>query len=436
MGYFSGTLQKGSQGEETKKWQNFLKSQGYDLAVDGIFGDITDKFTRDYQQKNGLTVDGIVGKNTLAKAGFSDVNTPVSAPTIAPMPTAPKYDTTTWDDTEKGNGALDAYNTAKDAVANFGDFGFSNQDYLTQVKDKIMNRDPFSYDINGDALYQQYKDKYIQQGKMAMGDAIGQASAMTGGYGNSYAQSVGQQAYQAQLENLNDIVPELYQMALNKYNMDGQELYNQYAMLTDDYNREYGVWIDKYGRYMDALGIAQGDYYNGADMFYTEQNNKNDIAGKEFDDAMSIWENKTDNAWKTAEWEENGRQSVIDETWKQKEFDALYGNKTTGVSNVGAPKTPPANKKKGYEYAIDDTKPKTSQVDTNSKAITGFKNSIYPEKNHDAIARKMYGPYTAYVAVQLARDTSLSEAEKMYLITYYGITESDLQYARDKGYDI
>ena len=48
----------------------------------------------------------------------------------------------------------------------------------------------------------------------------------------------------------------------------------------------------------------------------------------------------------------------------------------------------------------------------------------------------MYGPYTAYVAVQLAKDTSLSDEEKMYLITYYGITDSDLQYAKDKGYNI
>ena len=75
---------------------------------------------------------------------------------------------------------------------------------------------------------------------MAMGDAIGQASAMTGGYGNSYAQSVGQQAYQAQLDNLNDKVPELWQMAYDQYRQDGQDLYNQYAMLGEQENMDYG----------------------------------------------------------------------------------------------------------------------------------------------------------------------------------------------------
>ena len=75
-------------------------------------------------------------------------------------------------------------------------------DQLKTITDDILTRKKFTYDLNGDALYQQYKDKFIRQGKLAMGDAIGQASAMTGGYGNSWAQSVGQQAFQNQLQNL------------------------------------------------------------------------------------------------------------------------------------------------------------------------------------------------------------------------------------------
>ena len=78
---------------------------------------------------------------------------------------------------------------------------------LKEAMDRINNREKFSYDLNGDALYQQYKDKYIQQGKMAMQDTMGQAAALTGGYGNSSAATAGNQAEQAQLNNLNDISP-------------------------------------------------------------------------------------------------------------------------------------------------------------------------------------------------------------------------------------
>jgi hypothetical protein len=232
----------------------------------------------------------------------------VVAPTLDPAPTRPTYDTSTWDSTSKGSGALGAYNSAKDAVTNYGDFTYGNKSQLDNIINSILNREKFSYDLNGDALYQQYKDKYIQQGKMAMGDAIGQASAMTGGYGNSYAQSVGQQMYQKELQNLNDIVPELWQMALDKYNMEGQDLYNQYGMLSDDYNREYGAWNDEYGRTMDAYNIASDAYYKGADMFYTEQNNKNNVAGSEFDDAMDIWKANTNNSWKEAEWDRDNER--------------------------------------------------------------------------------------------------------------------------------
>ena len=355
--YNGSTLQKGSTGEETRKWQEFLRSQGYVLDADGIFGDITAQQTRHWQRANGLDADGIVGELTWGKAGFSNGN-PVSAPTTAPATAAPTYDNTSWDDTEKGSAALGAYNTAKDNVNNYGPFQYSNQEQYQAVMDKILSREDFTYDLNGDALYQQYKDKYIKQGKMAMGDAIGQASAMTGGYGNSYAQSVGQQAYQAQLDNLNDIVPELYQMALDKYNMDGQELYNQFGMLGADYEREHGVYQDGYNRLMDALGIAQGDYYNGADMHYTEQDNRNSVASKEFDDAMSIWQNNNDEAWRQAEWAEDQRRYEIEDEWKQKEFDAKYSNSSSGNTTETAPdKNTTPNKDKDTDPDKDD-KPK------------------------------------------------------------------------------
>ena len=139
------------------------------------------------------------------------------------------------------------------------------QNQINDTINKITNRDKFSYDVNGDALYQQYKDKYIQQGKMAMQDTMGQAAAMTGGYGNSYAATAGNQAYQAHLNNLNDVVPELYQMAYNRYQDEGQELYNQYSLFADRDNTEYG-------RYRDTVSDWQTDRSFLANRYDTERN--------------------------------------------------------------------------------------------------------------------------------------------------------------------
>lgn len=153
------------------------------------------------------------------------------------------------------NGKKVAAQNAYDTAVNTGHQYKLDEQYNQLIQD-MLNRPAFSYDLNGDALYQQYKDKYIQQGKMAMQNTMGQAAAMTGGYGNSYAASVGNQAYQASLENLNDIVPELYQLAYDKYNQEGQDLLNKYSMLSDDKKTEYGMWLDK----INLLG-ADRDYY-------------------------------------------------------------------------------------------------------------------------------------------------------------------------------
>lgn len=105
------------------------------------------------------------------------------------------------------------------------------QEQLDETMDKILNRKPFQYDINADALYQFYNDRFQTQGRKAMMDTVGQAATMTGGYGNSYAQMAGQQAYGDHMQGMNDIIPELYQLALDRYDREGDALKNKYAFL-------------------------------------------------------------------------------------------------------------------------------------------------------------------------------------------------------------
>lgn len=110
----------------------------------------------------------------------------------------------------------------------------NNQPYVDQLNslyDQIMNRKPFKYDLNGDLLYRQMADRYTQLGKTAMRDTMGQAATLTGGYGNSYAQQVGNQAYQQYLTALNDQVPNLYEQAYNVWLNEGNQLLQQYDVV-------------------------------------------------------------------------------------------------------------------------------------------------------------------------------------------------------------
>lgn len=116
--------------------------------------------------------------------------------------------------------------------------------YDTQINElfnKLLNRESFSYDTETDPLYKLYREQYINQGRLAMQDTMGQAAALTGGYGSSYSQAVGQQQYDAYLQKLNSVVPELYQLAYSRYQDEGDELKDQYNMYmakdAQDYDR-------------------------------------------------------------------------------------------------------------------------------------------------------------------------------------------------------
>ena len=123
---------------------------------------------------------------------------------------------------------------------------------LNDIFDKIQNREKFSYDVNADPLYQSYKDQYIQGGKLAMKDTMGRAAALTGGYGNTYGQQVGQQAYNAYLKNLSAVIPELYDRAYGVYKDEGDDLKDQFTLA--------GAMRDtEYGRYRDDLGDWEQD---------------------------------------------------------------------------------------------------------------------------------------------------------------------------------
>lgn len=69
---YAAALRQGDSGEEVKAVQRKLRQWGYyDGAVDGIYGSGTRQAVVKFQQKNGLTADGIVGEKTAAALGMT-----------------------------------------------------------------------------------------------------------------------------------------------------------------------------------------------------------------------------------------------------------------------------------------------------------------------------------------------------------------------------
>ena len=316
-------LKQGMSGSEVKDLQEKLISAGYDVGstkADGVFGQNTLKAVQDFQRDNNLTVDGIAGKNTLgalnnlssnksntggnngAQVAGSNAGTAGNnaAPAAAP-PTTTETSTFTHPSYAdvKSDTVIQAENILKEYEATRpGEWVDPYRDKYMGYLEQYENRDPFSYDFNSDALYQQYKDQYVLQGQMAMMDTMGQAAAMTGGYGNSYAQTVGQQAYNQQLGQLNEIMPELYGMAYDRYNQEGQDMLNMYnaylglserdeashqnmldnwyqemARLTDNANTLYQR---DYNDYSTGRSEAFSNYQTGVNQTFTANENQKD----------------------------------------------------------------------------------------------------------------------------------------------------------------
>ena len=321
----------GSVGSDVTELQKLLNQNGANLDPDGNFGPKTLEAVQKYQQENGLTVDGIVGENTwgaLTSVASTTPSTPTTTPTQTET-TAPKfeYDAYTPSDTVAQAEALLQQQLAQKP----GAYQSAWQTQLNDTLQKILNREQFSYDLNGDALYQQYKDQHTTQGKMAMMDTMGQAQAMTGGYGNSYAQSVGQQAYQGYLQQLNDRIPELYQLALSKYQMEGDTLYDQAALMAQQEDQDYGRYRDQVSDYNAELERLYNQYNTERDYDYGKWADGRDFGYGQFIDDRNL-------AYQTE------RDKIADQQW-QAEFDeakrqydqqyALSASKSSGGGGGG-----------------------------------------------------------------------------------------------------
>ena len=239
-------------------------------------------------------------------------------------------------------------------------------DKINSTLDAIENREDFSYNVNSDALYQQYKDQYILQGQQAMMDTMGQAAAMTGGYGNSYAQTAGQQAYQGYLQKLNEVVPELYQLALDQYNQEGEDLYNQYELYSDRDDTDYNRYRDSVDDYYTELDYLKDDYEYQYDMDYTQ-----------YRDSVADWQSELDRADENyfnlydRDYTEYSDNRTIAYDDYSSNLSSSSGSSSSGSSSSGTTKKTTAS---GGTFSSSNADKKTNKTNkTNNTTGTGVK---------------------------------------------------------------
>ena len=280
-------------------------------------------------------------------------------------------------------------------------------DALKSAVDRIQNREKFTYDLNGDALYKQYKDQYINQGRMAMADTMGQAAALTGGYGNSYAASAGNQAYQAYLTKLNDVVPQLYQMALDQYNREGDEMYNQASLLGSMYGTEYGEYRDRVGDYNTELDRLTNMYNTERNFDYNMFNNNRDYYTNAYNNERQWDYGLYSDAYNRgfANYQQSVAESQFAQQMALQQAELAYKyaalNRGSGGSGGG-----------GGSYSGSGS---SGASGSSASGTTAAKSAAQAERN--AVSNASMDSILAYIEQQIQNrvsDTAISEALKKY----------------------
>ena len=184
------------------------------------------------------------------------------------------------------------------------------------LMEKQLRRPGFSYDPTHDALYQGMKNEFVRQGKRAMSDAMGRASAMSGGYASSYAESLGHQAYAEQLGKLSEMIPELYDRARKDYDAETERLMKNVEQALGFYDSDYQTYLDAMEADREALAFdAENERWN------KEFQNDNDHWEREFQNENSHWsqEFNTENA----HWDKEFKQRQKE--WNDRVAAGLHG---------------------------------------------------------------------------------------------------------------
>lgn len=257
-----------------------------------------------------------------------------------------------------------AYKYLQDTLAKKpGVFQSDYKNALDSLYDQVTGREKFKYDMNEDVLYQQYKDMYMKSGQKAMQDTLGQGSALTGGYNNTYAQMAAQQAYNDYLGALNDKVPELYQQAYDRYQQEGDDLYEKFSMASDLYGKEYAQYRDNVTDWQTDRDYASGMYQSERDFDYNDFQTMLDFYQNEYWNqrhALSKSETETSN-WSTTE-ENHWGTSTGTTTNKTT-------NKTTSTSSSGSGGSGSGSSGSGSGSGGSDSTGSTKSVSTREEAV-------------------------------------------------------------------
>lgn len=310
--------------------------------------------------------------------------------------------------------ASDAYNQAmaytNELLGKLSSGRTSYTDQINSLMNTINNRAAFSYDVDNDPLFQQYLASSMESGKTAMMDTMGQASALTGGYGSTYATAAANGAYNNFVQDAYNNLPEYYEAALNAYNTETSNLYNklnmynvadetEYNRLANAYQNNFAMANDMYGKeynnYWDSLNYnTEVDKYN-QDLAYKYASLAQDQ--KQYEISMAYQKQKDNQASVANKLNSNGTSDL--------DMDYAYGlidraNTNSGYNSQEVNATIANLVNQGYDIDQLLTYADGGVVDKNYVMSNTSNEFVYvsgkKKKSDDAVYQDSYGNTYTY----------------------------------------
>ena len=152
-------------------------------------------------------------------------------------------------------------------------------DKIGDVTNQLEGMKDFSYDPTRDAAYEQYKNSYTRQAKLANENAQANASAISGGYGSSYGTQAGQSAYQNAMAGLSSATNGLYNQALNQYTQKKSDLNTKLSAYQQADARDLEQYNTKYQNWENQLAYYQNNYNQLASEDQAKKSRRNSLLG-------------------------------------------------------------------------------------------------------------------------------------------------------------
>ncbi len=209
---------------------------------------------------------------------------------------------------------------------------------IDELLNQILNRDDFSYDVTKDPLYQQYAQSYQRESDRAIEETLAEAAAGAGGM-NSYAITAAQQAGNYYGSQLNDKIPELYQLAYDMYLNDKESKVQDLGILQNMDATQYNRYRDTMADWKDDRNFAYGVYRdNVADSQWQQSFDYNSFINDRDFAYNSDWDNK--------KWDYNVEQDAIVNNRNEQE---TAKEEVWKLIELGVPVSDELLKQAGYE---------------------------------------------------------------------------------------